>query len=209
MNMQSDNIAELITAMSKAQGEIRNATKTSLNPHFKSKYADLSEVWEACREPLSRQGLAVLQTMGKDEQGTLCLITTLAHSSGQWIKSIYPLACKDHSNPQAWGSSITYARRYTLSSIVGIAPDEDDDGNKASALPEKKSKEPKFIDKTQWAELNKLIEQCNKDYQKNIWDYLESQNILSFEQMNENMFNKLKKGCLGNIEFKDKIHAIN
>lgn len=205
MNTQSEQINELITALSKAQGEIKPAIKSSLNPHFKNKYADLSEVWDACREPLSKNNLAVIQTMLKDEQGSVCLVTTLAHGSGQWIKSIYPLACKDQSNPQSWGSSITYARRYTLSSIVGIAPDEDDDGNKASIVQDKKGKDsPKMIEKHQWVELNVLIEQCDPEYQKNIWDYLDSQNIKSFAEMPEYMFNKLKKGCLGNIESKNK-----
>lgn len=205
MNQQSENINELIGALSKAQGEIRAASKSSTNPHFKSKYADLSEVWDACREPLSKYNLAVMQTMGKDDQGVLSLITTLGHASGQWIKSVYPLACKDQNNPQAWGSSITYARRYTLSSIVGIAPDEDDDGNKASAAPDRKAKmEVKLVDKIQWTELNKLIDQCDSDYQKNIWDYLESQNIGSFENMPESVFHKLKKGCLSNMESRAK-----
>lgn len=211
MNTQSEQINELITALAKAQGEIKPANKTSINPHFKSKYADLSEVWEACREPLSKHNLAIVQTMNKDDQGILSLVTTLAHSSGQWIKSIYPLACKDHNNPQAWGSSITYARRYTLSSIVGIAPDEDDDGNKASVINEKKTRDdkPKTIEKHQWTELNQLIDQCDSEYQKSIWDYLNTQHITSFAEMDEKLFHKLRKGCLGNIVPKNQvIHAI-
>lgn len=204
MNMQSDQVNELITALSKAQGEMKPAIKDSLNPHFKSRFADLASVWEACREPLSKYGLAVIQTMTHQENGSICLVTTLGHSSGQWIKSMYPMACKDINNPQAWGSSITYARRYTLSSIVGIAPDDDDDGNKASSVHEKKAKDekPKTIGKHQWTELNQLIDKCDSDYQKNIWDYLSSQSITSFSEMPEPMFQKLRKGCLGNIAIK-------
>lgn len=211
MNTQSEHINELATALAKAQGEFKFAVKSSINPHYKNKYADLSEVWDACREPLSKHNLAVVQTMAKDDQGVLSLITTLAHSSGQWIKSIYPLACKDHNNPQAWGSSITYARRYTLSSMVGIAPDEDDDGNKASAVSEKKAKEDKnkVIGQDQWTELNELIKKSDPDYQKNLWDYLASQGIQAYTDMDEKTFLKLKNGCLKNISSKEKVHAIN
>lgn len=139
MNTQSENINELFTALSKAQGELKNADKRSVNPHYKSKYADLSEFIDASREPLSKYNLAVTQTMGKDDQGTLSLFTTLGHSSGQWIRSSFPLICKDDKNIQSWGSSITYIRRYCLGAIIGIAPDEpDDDGQKAISPPEKK-----------------------------------------------------------------------
>lgn len=208
MNMQSDQVNELISALSKAQGEMKPAIKDSLNPHFKSRFADLASVWEACREPLSKNGLAVIQTMVHQENGSICLVTTLGHSSGQWIKSIYPMACKDVNNPQAWGSSITYARRYTLSSIVGIAPDDDDDGHKASNLQEKKST-PKTINKSQWTELNQLIDQCDPDFQQKMWDYLNSQGIQSFAEMDEVMFNKLRKGCVANIATKQVEHAVS
>jgi hypothetical protein len=122
------------------------------------------------------------------------------------------MACKDMNNPQSWGSSITYSRRYCLSSIVGIAPDEDDDGNKASAIQEKKTKDekPKMIEKFQWTELNQLIDQCDADYQKNIWDFLASQNICSFAEMDEKTFIKLRKGCLSNVDSKIKVlHAVS
>lgn len=213
MNTQSEQINELITALSKAQGEIRNANKSSLNPHFRSKYADLSEVWDACREPLSKYNLAIVQTMNKDDQGILSLVTTLAHSSGQWMKSIYPLVCKDPNNPQAWGSSITYARRYTLSSIVGIAPDEDDDGNKASQQKVERQTQPKpneledKINKEQSMELNKLLEQCDKTFSEKVWDHIRSQGINSFEEMNQEMFRKMRDASIGHISKKNQISA--
>jgi hypothetical protein len=127
---QSEQINELVTALAKAQGEISPALKDSNNPFFKSKYADLSSVWNACREPLSRHGIAIVQTMDSRE-GQLFLTTTLAHSSGQWMKSYMPIIMEKNT-PQALGSAITYMRRYALSAIVGMTSEEDDDGNEAT-----------------------------------------------------------------------------
>jgi len=140
--MQSENINELITALSKAQGEISAAAKDCNNPFFNSKYADLSSVWNACRDSLSKNGLAVVQTMNNMQEGQLYLVTTLAHSSGQWIRSQLPIKFNEDqfekdkfgkdikNNPlQKMGSCLTYLRRYALAAIVGVAPDDDDDGN--------------------------------------------------------------------------------
>ena len=85
----SDNISELAAALAKAQGVIRSAAKSSDNPFFKSKYADLAAVWESCRDPLSANGLSVVQggTTATSE-GLLALETLLLHSSGEWISSV-------------------------------------------------------------------------------------------------------------------------
>jgi hypothetical protein len=126
---RSEQINELAAALAKAQGDLKGAVKDSANPFFKSKYADLASVWDACRTPLSKNGLSIIQTHvpSPDE---VVVETTLAHSSGQWISSV--LSAKPVKNdPQGIGSCITYLRRYSLSSMVGIAP-EDDDGNAAS-----------------------------------------------------------------------------
>ena len=122
--MQSDNIAELAAALSKAQGEITGALKDSSNPFFKSKYADLASCWDACRKQLAANGLSVIQTTEPTEAG-LMLVTTLAHSSGQWVRGSMPVLTKDAS-PQGQGSGITYARRYALAAIVGLAQIDDD-----------------------------------------------------------------------------------
>ena len=127
--MQSPQINELATALAKAQGIMQTAKKDSSNPFFKSVYADLASVWEACREALSSNGLCVIQTTDNNN-GSVIVITTLIHSGGQWIRGnlrIKPV--KD--DPQGIGSAITYARRYALAAIIGVAPDEDDDGEGA------------------------------------------------------------------------------
>ena len=130
--MQSESIAALAAALSKAQADITGALKDSSNPFFKSKYADLASCWDACRKQLAANGLCVIQTTGMTDAG-LVLITTLAHSSGEWILGHLPVAAKD-SSPQAQGSGITYARRYALAAIVGLAQ-IDDDAEAAQARP--------------------------------------------------------------------------
>lgn len=128
---RSATIGKLAEALSKAQGAIRNAPKSSKNPFYHSNYADLASVWDACREQLSANGLCVIQlATTASAPNRIALETILAHSSGEWIGShleMQPLK----TDPQAFGSAITYARRYGLQAIVGIAA-EDDDGNEAS-----------------------------------------------------------------------------
>lgn len=122
--MQSEQINELAAALAAAQGEITGALKDSSNPFFKSKYADLAACWDACRAALSSHGLCVMQpTIDKD--GQVYVVTTLAHSSGQWMRGWLPVRTKDDS-AQGQGSGLTYARRYALAGMVGLAQIDDD-----------------------------------------------------------------------------------
>jgi hypothetical protein len=129
----SESIKDLAAALAKAQGEITGALKDSANPFFKSKYADLASCWDACRLPLSKNGLSVVQGMQVAE-GNLYLITRLLHSTGEWISSQTPVTPKDDT-PQGMGSALTYARRYALTAMVGVAQ-VDDDANAASGRSE-------------------------------------------------------------------------
>ena len=122
--MQSESIAALAAALSKAQADITGALKDSSNPFYKSRYADLASCWDACRKQLAANGLAVIQTTNTTDAGVV-LVTTLAHSSGEWIRGVLPVVTKDNG-PQAQGSGITYARRYALAAIVGLAQIDDD-----------------------------------------------------------------------------------
>lgn len=122
--MQSDQINELMSALAKAQGHMSHASKDNQNPHFRSKYADLASVWQACRKPLSDNGLAVTQTLDIAGEKQV-LVTTLAHASGQWIKSIMILPTQK-PGPQEIGSCLSYCRRYALASMVGVYQDDDD-----------------------------------------------------------------------------------
>ena len=130
---KSESINELAMALCKAQQAMGFAVKDSSNPFFKSKYADLASVWGACSKPLSENKLSVSQLVnGLSEKGGIILETVLMHESGQWIKSTIEMIPAD-LKPQTFGSTLTYARRYALSAIVGVIQD-DDDGNTASGL---------------------------------------------------------------------------
>jgi hypothetical protein len=124
------SIKELATAMAKAQAEIKAALKDSKNPHFKSSYADLTSVWDACRTALTKNGLSVVQIPGFDAND-VWLETMILHSSGESLSGRYPLR-PSQQTPQGYGSALTYARRYSLAAMVGVVADEDDDGNAAS-----------------------------------------------------------------------------
>ncbi len=126
---KSESIGKLAEALSKAQGAMRNAVKDSDNPFFKSKYADLAAVTDACRAELSANGLAVVQ-LPMMREGKMVLEYVLMHASGEYIASELEMT-PVKSDPQGIGSAITYARRYTLSGLSGVAT-EDDDGNAAS-----------------------------------------------------------------------------
>ena len=126
--MQSTSIAALAASLAKAQVAFKPALKDAANPFFKSKYVDLAGAIDACRNALSLNGLAVVQTL--EDGDRLRLISTLMHSSGEWISSQYPVV-PVKNDPQGIGSALTYARRYSLMALVGLAA-EDDDGNAAS-----------------------------------------------------------------------------
>lgn len=149
----SSSFGKLAEALSKAQGQFLPASKSSFNPHFKSKYADLASVWEVIRGPLSDNGLAVVQTVGTTDSNDLQVSTILMHSSGEYVKDtcVFPVVQK---TPQGIGSAVTYARRYTLSALVGVAADVDDDGDAASkpaaqakTKPAPAKGEPPLVDK--------------------------------------------------------------
>jgi len=129
--MQTSNeIDKLAAALSAAQGELTHASKDRENPAFRSKYATLASIFDACRTPLAKNGLAIVQTVEGDEQKVI-VTTRLLHASGQWIEGVF--ACKPgKGDAQGMGSAATYGKRYGLSAIVGIAADDDDDGNAAS-----------------------------------------------------------------------------
>ena len=139
--LKSEQINELAAALAKAQGQIEGAKKSSSNPFFKSKYADLAECWNTCREALTANEISVIQMPEEiNENGRLNITTMLAHSSGQYISSTLTMTVTK-LDPQAIGSAITYGRRYALAAMVGLAQ-EDDDGEKAMARQEKKDRKP-------------------------------------------------------------------
>jgi hypothetical protein len=126
---RSETITKLTPALIAARGAMPVLKKDSDNPHFRSKYADLAGCLETCEPSLYKNGLAVLQLTSWAD-GVLTLETTLTHTSGEWVSSLYPILT-DYSRPQLIGAALTYARRYSYMAVVGVAP-EDDDGEMAS-----------------------------------------------------------------------------
>lgn len=136
MSERSEQLNELAAALSKAQAEIANAAKSRSRPFEKGSnvkigYSTLADVWDACRKPLTANGLSVIQQPLPHPEGSVMLRTLLLHSSGQFVESELTLPVRDHS-AQAYGAALTYARRYALSAMVGVAPDDDDDGHSAN-----------------------------------------------------------------------------
>ena len=130
--MQSESIANLAKALATVQGKLTYAKKDSKNPFFKSNYADLESVWDACRDLLASNGLAVSQFPGtySELDKSMSLTTILTHESGEWISQEMSLPVTK-TDPQGAGSAITYMRRYALAAVVGVVQ-ADDDGNAAS-----------------------------------------------------------------------------
>lgn len=141
----SDSIKEIAIALAKAQSKIEHALKTSENIHFTSKYADLAAVMDACRGPLTENGLSFFQSPTLMTDHKWVLITRLLHTSGEWIENDVPIM-NSQGSAQSFGSALTYARRQGLTSLVGIAQD-DDDGNAASAKSPSQKTQPKQAEK--------------------------------------------------------------
>lgn len=159
MLKMSEQIGELAAAMSKAQAVMEGASKGKVNPAFKSKYADLASVWDACRDALTSNGLAVMQFPGEMVDNRMTMTTVITHSGGQWMSDTLsiPLTKVD---AQGYGSATSYARRYALAAVVGVCP-EDDDGNAASTP--KREAAPSVITPAQLAELQKLASEAKTD----------------------------------------------
>jgi hypothetical protein len=155
----------IATALVKAQKAFGPALKSSTNPHFKSRYADLAACVEAVMDGLNDNGIALIQQCSESDNGVI-VETVFIHESGETLNcgKLHVPATKH--DPQGYGSALTYARRYSLMSACGIAP-EDDDGNAASKpndakKPAKQEKAP-VITEEQAAEIEALIDEVKAD----------------------------------------------
>jgi hypothetical protein len=126
--------SQLAKALTQFHTELPKVGKGSTNPAFKSKYADLADIVSVVLPALAKQGLAWITTPRVSDDGFV-LEYELRHTSGESITGSWPLPDPEKAKPQEMGSAVTYAKRYCLSAVTGIAPDEDDDGNAASKGP--------------------------------------------------------------------------
>lgn len=156
---QSENIEKIALALVKAQSEMGTALKDSANPFFKSKYADINSIREACMPSLSKHGIVLLQpTVSID--GRNYVETILLHESGQWISGLTEILFSKPNDAQAQGSGITYARRYGMQSLVNVGAD-DDDGNSASVAPKQQPAKKPLLERGT-AQFTAVINAINK-----------------------------------------------
>jgi hypothetical protein len=210
---KSEQINELALALSKVQGEIEGAIKDAMNPAFKSKYADLTSCWEACRQQLTKHQIAVVQS-SDDTESHLCLTTTLIHSSGQWIDGTLrmPRMITDRQgvirnmNAQEIGSALTYFRRYSLCSMVGICP-EDDDANTVSQKNDGKNMHHSqqqtcsAMTPYQVLEIEQLLTQCTDEFVKSHHAFLKNTlRVDSMSLVDSRYYHEFKSHALKNIE---------
>jgi hypothetical protein len=156
----SENIDKLAEALLRAQQQIRFAAKDSKNPHFKNNYADLESVIDAIKGPLNDNGIVFLQLPSPSDDGKLHLTTRLMHRSGQWMEdtAVAPMPKQD---PQGFGSTLTYLRRYSLSAVTGLYQ-ADDDGNAGSGVGAKPEAKPKPVSTTELSECITALKECEE-----------------------------------------------
>ena len=153
----------IATALAAAQINMGKALKQASNPHFRSKYADLGSVMDACLPALNERGIAVIQPTGEDDLGRFVQTILIHGESGEQLSCRVPLIV-GKNDMQGYGSAVTYARRYGLMAMAGIAP-EDDDGN-AAAKAAPKQEAPKKISAEQFQAINDLIAVTETDEAK-------------------------------------------
>lgn len=175
---------KIAAAFVKAQKSFAPALKTSQNPHFRSRYADLSACVEAVIDALNDNGIALMQIPHESDSGVI-VETVFVHESGETLSGgkLYTPASKQ--DPQGYGSALTYARRYGLMAACGIAP-EDDDGNAAvKAKPEP----VKTITEKQAQDLDALITEVGADKDA----FLKFAKLEMLEQMKASDYDKAVK----------------
>ncbi|HHT9074187.1 hypothetical protein F8538_06165 [Edwardsiella ictaluri] len=166
MEHQSSEVDKIFPALIKLQAEINNPAKDKQGHGYK--YADLAQILNLSRDPLSENGLAITQYCSVIDGGSY-LVTQMVHSSGQWIRGYYPLekaGMRSVNDAQQMGAAMTYARRYNLAAMLGVAQ-EDDDAASLGREPRSKSQsqQPEFINEQQKLDLMALLEETGSDIQ--------------------------------------------
>lgn len=181
----SEKIGAIAAAIVKAQAEMPKLLADSDNPYYKSKYIALADLIKEVRPVLAKFGLAIIQGVSGDGEKAVIITTRIIHESGEWIEESFtmPVVAKGskEATPQDYGAAVTYARRYSLAGILGVASEEDDDANSIShpierAAPQKPMQAPVKQDelkalKDKLVEIMKdpLIKPEEREGQKRAW----------------------------------------
>lgn len=203
----SNEINEISKAMSMAQGEMRPASKSTVNPFFKSKYSTLAQIWEAAREPMTKNNLTIMQNVSSCEQG-ISISTRICHASGQWIE-FGPLEIPlNKRDAQSVGSATSYGKRYSLSAAIGVVSEEEDDDaesamgrkdekkdtkmnqNKVDTKKDQPTDEKRFVNKDQIREFNQNYDKCDDVFRKFIDDTIFSLSLKDLSNMEEKVWKK-------------------
>jgi len=211
---------DLAAALAKAQLTIKSAlkdTKGQIGQNRNYKYADLTSVWDACRSSLSENGIAVIQKTDFDGSA-MWVETVLLHSSGDMMSGRFPLR-PTQETPQAYGSALTYARRYSLASMVGVVT-EDDDGSEASGNRQERQETtasapvllPKPADKGKAAETYvysaiKTIGTMTNPHDIDAWYASETEKIAKLKLGYPDQFRELMAGITAQRQAVSKVAA--
>lgn len=150
----SESVGKLAEALAAFQKEVKDPARDGNNPHFRSKYVQIDGLLAAVRPMAAKHGLAIMQSTGGNGQD-ISVTTEIFHTSGEWIRTDALTIKPVKADPQGCMSAITYARRYSLSAALGVAWDDDDDGNAASTQPKEKT-QPKAAKPTKQDAAKKL-----------------------------------------------------
>lgn len=189
--------ASFAEAFVKLQAAIKPAVKDATNPAFRSKYADLSAVWEAVRGPLADNGFCVIQSPDFEGQD-MWLKTTVLHVSGESVEGRYPLR-PTKQDPQGFGSALTYAKRYSLAAMLGVVADDDDDGAAASQRP--------APTQTQRDVIHQPMKQPDSDIEEGVRNWCDKEkhylnncvsvaDVTQWQELRANELDRLKKKAL-------------
>lgn len=184
MNAQTKvEVATLATAMAAAFAEIEGATKSANNPHFKTKYADLTAVIEAIKPALIKHGLFFTQHPEPTDKG-VCIETVLHHAGGESLGLGKLFVPANKQDAQGFGSALTYARRYALVTAFGV-PVEDDDGNAAAkSAPAVSDKPEAGMPDAEWSKLCQLLQATSTDAGKLLKHY----KVKNLRQLNQEQY---------------------
>jgi hypothetical protein len=205
---KSENLNEIAKAMSAFQGQMKSAAKDSNNPFFQSRYSNLESVWDAMREPFSKNELSAVQDVFTTDNG-VSITTTILHSSGQWMEFgplEIPISKKD---AQSVGSATTYGKRYALGAACGVVSGEDDDDGEKAMNRNGEKEKPKAKEKpraqpilpTELSALMSISSDCSEDYMNKVYNHLKTLGFETFAQITQDIYPQVMNGMKKNAEW--------